>query len=208
MPECLEELARVGVVESGGVLFPSWTMVNLLGFLDRAEIQTALLSLSAPGLCFDNATRERAVARALNGFAAESVTHWPKRFGFFATLPLPDVEAAPAEMSYVLDTLRAEGIGLLSNYDGIYLRDGRFDPMFVDDTTDLLAKPGVGQPGIGLDSWYVLFLRDNASDDACFTSLAALAHVRCGRAARSALAGRKREHPPFLRWDELNYSES
>ena len=52
---------------------------------------------------------------------------WPKRFGFFATLPLPDVEAALAEISYTLDTLHADGIVLLSNYTGIYLGDPRFD---------------------------------------------------------------------------------
>lgn len=131
-PEYLEELARVGVVESGGVTFPHWTPEDSLGVLDRTEIQTALLSLSTPGLCFGNAARERAVARALNEFAAESVTRWPKRFGFFTTLPLPDVEAALAEMSYALDTLHADGIGLLSNYAGIYLGDARFDPIFAE----------------------------------------------------------------------------
>jgi hypothetical protein len=51
-PEYLEELASVGVVESGGIPFPSWTPEDSLGFLDRAEIQTELLSLSSPGLCF------------------------------------------------------------------------------------------------------------------------------------------------------------
>ncbi len=71
-PEYLEELASVGVVESGGIPFPSWTPEDSLGFLDRAEIQTTLLSLSSPGLCFGKAARERAVARALNEFAAES----------------------------------------------------------------------------------------------------------------------------------------
>jgi predicted TIM-barrel fold metal-dependent hydrolase len=131
-PEYLDELARVGVVESGGVPFPSWTPEDSLGFLDRAEMQAALLSLSAPGLCFGNAAKERAVARALNEFAAESVMRWPKRFGFFATLPLPDVEVALAEMSYALDTLHADGIGLLTNYAGIYLGDARFDPIFAE----------------------------------------------------------------------------
>lgn len=131
-PQYLEELARVGVVESGGIPFPSWTPADSLGFLDRAEIQTALLSLSSPGLCFGDAARERAVARALNEFAAESVMRWPQRLGFFATLPLPDVEAALAEIDYALDTLHADGIGLLSNYQGIYLGDARLDPIFAE----------------------------------------------------------------------------
>jgi predicted TIM-barrel fold metal-dependent hydrolase len=60
------------------------------------------------------------------------VTRWPQRLGFFATLPLPDVEAALAEIDYALDTLHADGIGLLSNYQGIYLGDARFDPIFAE----------------------------------------------------------------------------
>jgi 6-methylsalicylate decarboxylase len=130
--EYLEELAKVGVVESGGVSFPRWKPEDSLEVLDRAEIRAALLSLSSPGLCFGDATKEREIARALNEFAAQTVTRWPERFGFFATLPLPDVEAGLAEISYTLDTLHADGIGLLSNYAGIYLGDARFDPIFME----------------------------------------------------------------------------
>jgi predicted TIM-barrel fold metal-dependent hydrolase len=131
-PPYLEALAQVGVVESGGVPFPHWTPEESLGMLDRAGVQAALLSLSSPGLCLGNAAKEREIARALNAFAAETVTRWPKRFGFFATLPLTDVEAGLTEISYALDTLHADGIGLLSNYAGIYLGDARFDPIFAE----------------------------------------------------------------------------
>ena len=131
-PEYLEELAKVGVVESGGVSFPRWKPEDSLAVLDRAETRAALLSLSSPGLCFGDATKEREIARALNEFPAQTVTRWPERFGFFATLPLPDPEAGLAEISYALDTLHADGIGLLSNYAGIYLGDARFDPIFAE----------------------------------------------------------------------------
>lgn len=65
-PQYLEELAQVGVVESGGIPFPRWTPEETLGFLDRAEIQAALLSLSSPGLCLGNPAKEREIAHALN----------------------------------------------------------------------------------------------------------------------------------------------
>jgi hypothetical protein len=35
--------------------------------------------------------------------ARRLVDRWPDRFGFFATLPLPDVDAAVVEASRVLD---------------------------------------------------------------------------------------------------------
>lgn len=50
----------------------------------------------------------------------------------FATLPLPDVEAALDELAYALDTLHADGIVLYSNYAGIYLGDSHFDPLFAE----------------------------------------------------------------------------
>jgi len=51
----------------------------------------------------------------------------PTRFGAFATLPLPDVDAALEELKRALDTLKLDGVVLLSNYDGYYLGDLRFD---------------------------------------------------------------------------------
>jgi len=56
----------------------------------------------------------------------------PHRFGFFATLPLPDVDDALAEVEYALDTLHADGIVLLSNYAGRYPGDPAFEPLFTE----------------------------------------------------------------------------
>jgi 6-methylsalicylate decarboxylase len=130
--EYIEELAKVGVVEAGGVPFPKWKPEDSLAIMDRNDIHTALLSVSSPGLCFGDDGKARDMARALNEFAAQTVTRWPERFGFVATLPLPNVENALAEISYALDTLHADGIGLLSNTAGIYLGDPRFDPIFAE----------------------------------------------------------------------------
>jgi len=58
-PEYIEEMAKVGVVEAGGVAFPHWKPEDSLAVMDRAETQMALLSRSSPGLCFGDATKER-----------------------------------------------------------------------------------------------------------------------------------------------------
>src|SRR6266516_1904447 len=134
-PQYIEELAKVGVVEAGGLpLTPlaQWTPEGSLAVMDRYEIDAALLSVSSPGVCFGHATKNRDMARSLNEFAAQCVARWPRRFGFFAVLPLPDVEAALSEIGYALYQLSADGIGLLSNYAGIYLGDPRFDAVFAE----------------------------------------------------------------------------
>src|SRR5919112_399108 len=134
-PEYVEELAKVGVVEAGGVplvQLERWKPEDSLAVMDRHGIETALLSVSSPGLCFGDAVKAREMARSLNEFAAGCARRWPGRFGFFAVLPLPDVKGALSEIGYALDTLGAAGVGLLSNHEGVYLGDPRFDEVFAE----------------------------------------------------------------------------
>jgi 6-methylsalicylate decarboxylase len=70
------------------------------------------------------------VARSANEAAAEAIRGFPGRFGGFARLPLPDVDAALAEIDYALGTLRLDGVVLLTNHDGVYPGNSRLDPVF------------------------------------------------------------------------------
>ncbi|KKA20923.1 Uncharacterized protein T310_5063 [Rasamsonia emersonii CBS 393.64] len=55
---------------------------------------------------------------------------YPDRFGFFASLPLPDVEGSLAEIDYALDHLGAVGFQVLSNAHRVYPGDKLLDPVF------------------------------------------------------------------------------
>jgi hypothetical protein len=53
-----------------------------------------------------------------------------RELGFFAPLPLPDIDGALAEMAYALDVLQADGLILLSHQNGVYVGDPRYRPVY------------------------------------------------------------------------------
>jgi len=56
----------------------------------------------------------------------------PGRFGYFASLPMPDVEAALIEIAFAFDRLGVDGVILETNCDGEYLGSPRFAPIFTE----------------------------------------------------------------------------
>lgn len=98
--------------------------------LDRIGAATGMVSLTAPGVWFGDAAEARRLARELNEFAAARlVSAYKNRFGLFAVLPLPDVQASLEEAAYALDTLKADGIGILTSYGTKWLGDPTFAPL-------------------------------------------------------------------------------
>jgi len=97
--------------------------------MDSWRIRTAITSLT-PRVVLQNLNRIRGVARTCNEFQARMVLEHPARFGSFALLPLPDVDGALEEITYALDILHLDGVGLFSSVNDRYLGDPLFDPVF------------------------------------------------------------------------------
>ena len=97
--------------------------------MDRWHIQTAVTSLT-PRVLLKNRHQLGDAARTCNEFQAQMVREHPARFGAFALLPLPDVDAALEEISYALDVLRLDGVGMFSSVTDTYLGDALFDSVF------------------------------------------------------------------------------
>ncbi len=132
-PPLVKELGDAAVTEVAGRRIPEWSPDISLGVMDRVRIDKALLSVSATGVHFGDDTRARRLARACNDCGAGIVADSPERFGYFASLPLPDVDGSLDELAHAFDVLDADGLVLQSsNNDGSYLGDPRFDPVLAE----------------------------------------------------------------------------
>lgn len=117
---------------SGMPAIPEWSVDDHLQMMDRTQIATALLSISAPGLHFGDDAAARELARYCNETGAAAVQEHPTRFGLFAVLPLPDVDGALQELDYAFDELHADGVVMETNFRGVYLGDAKFERIFAE----------------------------------------------------------------------------
>lgn len=149
-------LAKAGIDAAGGRALPPWSPEASLATMAALDVSTAILSVSTPGTTFlPAAVDAAALARDVNDYTASVVASHPGRFGFFATVPMPHVDAAVTETVRALDTLRADGVVLLANSAGVYLgQDGQHDLFAALDARSAVVfihpadLPGPEVPGV------------------------------------------------------------
>jgi len=115
--------------------FQGYSPAKAIEAMDAAGVATAFLSCSTPGVWLGDdfgPEREQAImlTRDMNEYGARLVADHKGRFGLFALLPLPDIDASLREIEYAFDKLHADGVGLLTSYGNHWLGEKLFEPVF------------------------------------------------------------------------------
>jgi len=106
-----------------------WTPEKSLADMDASGIATSILSITTPGVWFADDAEAATLARACNDYGAKLIGDHARRFGMFAALPLPAVDATLKEIEYALDTLKFDGVGMFTSYGDKWLGDPAFTPV-------------------------------------------------------------------------------
>jgi predicted TIM-barrel fold metal-dependent hydrolase len=107
----------------------TWTPEKSIDDLDRAGSAAAVISITNPGLWFGDNQATSRLARACNEYGAKLVQQYPTRFGLFAAMPLPDIDATLKEIAYAYDALKVDGVGLFTSYGDKWLGNAAFRPV-------------------------------------------------------------------------------
>jgi predicted TIM-barrel fold metal-dependent hydrolase len=109
-----------------------WSEAKAIEDMDRDGVERSIVSITTPGVWFGDATEARSLARACNDDAARLRADHPTRFGIFAAVPMPDIDATLGEIAYALDELKVDGIGFLTSYQDKWLGDPAFAPIMTE----------------------------------------------------------------------------
>jgi predicted TIM-barrel fold metal-dependent hydrolase len=121
-------IAALGAQQFANVA--NWTIEQTLMDMERNGIAASICSIAPQADPFRDATKAVRLARECNEYFAKLMADHPGRFGFFAAMPLPNMDAALREVDYAMGTLKADGVALFTSYGDKWLGDPAFDPFF------------------------------------------------------------------------------
>jgi 6-methylsalicylate decarboxylase len=133
LPEYEAALARAGAADPSRPLHRRVTPQQALDAMAELGIAAAVLNpLSAAGVHHGSDAHARHLTQSTNEALAKFASHAPDRLGFFAALPLPDLDGGLRALAHALDHLRADGIILLTSQNGWYVGDPAFDALYAE----------------------------------------------------------------------------
>ena len=130
----LDALASAGIdpAREDGFPTPRWGERDARAFADGMNIGFSLLSISSPHVNWGDDVASARLCRQLNDCASRLCATDLARYGFAATLPVPDVSASIAEARRALALPGARAGKVPPNPGGGYLGDLRLDPLMAE----------------------------------------------------------------------------
>ncbi len=126
-PSLVEEKMRAG---AGGGPTYAWTIDKTLEDMEKGDVRASIISLPHPIGVWPDQKDTRGLTREWNDYVATLVRDHPGKFGQFAMLPILDIDGSLREMEYALDTLKADGINLMTNIGDKWIGDPYYNPIF------------------------------------------------------------------------------
>lgn len=158
---------RLVVLQDGAVALaapqPMPSLRARLDQMDRAGIDTQLLSISAPSVYRIPSATRVGLTRDLNDEFMAMSDDSGGRLRALATLPLPDVPAALDELERVIEDPRVAGVFLCTTIDGATLDDARFTPLWhalSERETAVLVHPTVAPCTTGIQEFALALALD------------------------------------------------
>jgi predicted TIM-barrel fold metal-dependent hydrolase len=110
----------------------NWSVQKSLDDMDKGGTATAMMSVFQPQMFGLDPAEAARIARESNEFAKKVETDHKGRFGTWAVLPLPHVDASLKEIEYAFDTLKVDGIGVMTSYGDKWLGYAEFEPVWAE----------------------------------------------------------------------------
>ena len=89
-------------VQRLGAASANWTPAKALEEMERGGVSTGINSIAPAGDPFNDPSTAVRLCRESNDYATRLAADYPRRFGVFASLPLPNIEGSLREIEYAL----------------------------------------------------------------------------------------------------------
>ena len=118
------------IIDNAHFFSPAWGDIKRqLALMDKFHIERALL-LYPTSDAYQQMGGLAEVARIYNNSIAEVVKRYPERFIGAAILPVDEPEAMVTEFDRATEELGFKAISLATSFEGVYLDDDRFHPLY------------------------------------------------------------------------------
>jgi len=122
--------AAMDVIGRSDFPLSNWSVQKTIEDMDKGGVATAITSPTTPQVTPLGQKAAVRIARESNEYAKKLETDHPGRFGVFAMLPLPHIDDSLKEIAYAFDTLKVDGVGLMTSYKDKWLGDPDFAPIW------------------------------------------------------------------------------